>query len=276
MSEQQGPNLFPMNDDRCGIEATRDETIDRYLMEKMTASEKDAFLDHVLFCSDCNQELQRREGIMQSLAAEALSPETREKAKAVLHASEVSAWQTVLWRAAAVLLLVSAAIGAVWFTGHQNESAWADFARVDPSEANLQFMQSQDEPQWRSYNEAVALLINARESSWLTGARYDAEQVEQAMRLFDEIDSTSVPEDLRMDIAWYMIKANLMLEQPKDALQWLQRSVEIGVNRNKLERALEGCQQMIAIADQQNNPDGVYLSDALRNVAKKLTRLLRQ
>lgn len=245
MNEQQ-KHLFPIDKDgNCGIAATRDDLVDRFLMARMEAQEKQAFLDHLLYCRECNRETRRRDNLLDELQGEPVAESLQSAARALRKPAATPKFGNNFWfRAAAVIVGIVAISLVLYRATGPTPSVWAEAATVSPEEYIPQFLQSEEknQPSWQAYNRGGALLLEGqRYSRFRNRYFFNEEKVRQAIPLLEESYRSSASEARQMDAVYLICKAHLMLDDPATALDWLEKSLEIAANRLKVERALTLC-----------------------------------
>ena len=226
----------------CQIRENRQEAIDRYLLGEMSSAEADSFEGHLLYCPPCSEACRLQESIINVLSdSQVLGAEIPET-NAFPPPGNLGK-SALLWRVAAIFLLLLASGSAFWWLGLSSDNPWKKLGDLDPAQYRPQFWQGNGETAWENYNSGVNLLFDARRPRWWGGGYdYREEQVRQAIARFSAIELSQLPEDRRMDVLFYLSKAHLVLGEIDPALSALDLSGQVAVNRLKVDRALALCE----------------------------------
>ncbi|MGH1362577.1 MAG: anti-sigma factor family protein [Calditrichia bacterium] len=232
----------------CSVEGEREQVLERYLLSAMSEEESSAFVEHLLFCQKCSRELKFREQLRQSLRNKPVDEQIAARAEAVLEARVRSGASSVKWyryaAVAAIILLMSIPV-YLYSTAKMPLTTWGELAVISEEDKKPVLLQSLDSSTFDNYNQAVNTLYEAQpRGRWIFAQPLDSAGVRSAISSLEDSYRQSLPRDVHVDVTIYLFKANLMLNHPGRAIEWMNRAVETRANRLKMERCLELVQQM--------------------------------
>jgi len=233
----------------CSVEAEREQVMERYLLSAMPEEEASAFIEHLLFCVKCSRELKFREQLGQALRTKPVDEKIAAKAEAVLNSrmQPGSSLSTKWYRyaaVAAIIVLLSIPV-YLYSTAKIPLTKWGELAAISADEKKPVLLQSLDSSTFENYNRAVNSLYEAQpKGRWIFAQPLDSVEVRSAISSLEASFQQRLPRDTHADIALYLFKANLMLNKPEQAVEWMQNAVDTRANRLKMERCLTLVRQM--------------------------------
>ena len=263
-------DLFPLSENySCGIQH-REETVDAYLTERMSETERMAFEEHLFYCDTCAEDLHFKEKLAKVLSfkkdeeslkgkkkvselLESIKPSEDSPKKISPLPPKTDSFKYLYQFAAMFAVLASSLYGLLWFLSQSSLSPTFELANVNSYESQILDLSTNtrivnpDSAMNENLKRGTQALLSAPVNTLGLFPRYERFQVLQAINHLIPAYETSNSEFVRAEIAFYIAKAFLMLEDLPQSKQWLQISLaqNVTLKRKEAQGLLQALNQLV-------------------------------